>query len=170
MTANVKELAVYGLFHLLDSLLPLNKDLLGLVIEYISDDRDDWLLEYDDGEMEPEPNFVIVHSEKRSGNWTVTEMTNILLNTTTLDEEVLHDFWLRIFESVEKLTEGQRKREFPNYYAFEKKWEEDSLDTFIQSFVDGNEVAKLCTSTRELIENFSRGQLRIRQKEGKLEF
>ena len=57
MTANVKELAVYGLFHLLDSLLTLNKDLLGLVIEYISDDRDDWLLEYDDGEMEPEPQL-----------------------------------------------------------------------------------------------------------------
>ena len=51
-----------------------------------------------------------------------------------------------------------------------KKSGKKTLDTFIQSFVDGNEVAKLCTSTRELIENFSRGQLRIQQKEGKLEF
>ena len=49
-------------------------------------------------------------------------MTNILLNTTTLDEEVLHDFWLRIFESVEKLTEGQEKGNFQIIMHSKKKW------------------------------------------------
>jgi hypothetical protein len=141
-----------------------------LAVKYICDERPLFQLSMRIGSSSPfdckSCDWKLLHAEKRDSAWTVREMTQLLLSLEPLllqlgmRSERQHNIWCDVLNPIEA---SPHRHEFPRYAAFEKAHDDDG-DICIQPFVEPEEVAKLYTRTKDLLEVFAAG-MKQRNKE-----